>query len=301
MCGLESGDLHKDRDELGGRIQNRVSRHLAYACTYWASHLVSGLGDDVEFDREVKQLLERFATEHLLTWLEVLSVVGRVDAAYRSLNTMYAMMVRANCSNEMIRKYSCETPDQERADTHMVSDTAREIFYDGCRFIQRNVEGIKALPMHVYYSALSFTPKSTALFCTYKKRFPGALEVISGTENTWTPLIAVIAIIRDFASEVYVAFSADSSRLASLSNRRGAQLWDAQTGAHIATLESHSADTHSLIFSADGSRLVSASYDGMARLWDGKQAPTSPLVLSNAVLSGVLSGILPSDVPQSHA
>ena len=95
MCGLEAGDLYKDRHQLQDGIQGGISRHVAYACTYWASHLVSGLGGEAEFDEEVKWLLERFATEHLLTWLEVLGLVGRTDTAYPSLNTVYTIVVRA--------------------------------------------------------------------------------------------------------------------------------------------------------------------------------------------------------------
>ena len=93
MCGLEGSDLYKDQHQLQDSIQNGISRHVAYACTYWASHLVSGLGGEAEFDEEVKWFLERFATEHLLTWLEVLGLVGRTDTAYRSLNTVYTIVV----------------------------------------------------------------------------------------------------------------------------------------------------------------------------------------------------------------
>ena len=40
----------------------------------------------------------------------------------------------------------------------------RDIFYDGCRFIQRNNEIFSLSPMHIYYSALAFTPRDTELF-----------------------------------------------------------------------------------------------------------------------------------------
>ena len=121
--------------------------------------------------------------------------------------------------------------------------------------------------MNVYYSALPFTPRGTALFRTYKDRFSRALKVITGTENTWTPLIAVLQ--GHSQSVRSVAFSTDSLRLASASDDHTVQLWDGQTGAHIATLEDHQDSVHSVIFSADGSRLASVSGDGTVRLWDG--------------------------------
>ena len=102
MCCLERGDWHQDRLDLRDRAHHCIPRHLSYACTYWASHLVSGLSGDAEFDEQVATLLEHFAAEHLLTWLEVLSAIGRMDTAYHNLNTVYAIMVRDDYTKRRI-------------------------------------------------------------------------------------------------------------------------------------------------------------------------------------------------------
>ena len=96
MCNLEQGERFKDREQLHDRIQNCISRHLAYACIYWASHLIAGHDPDGNFDEEVKALLECFATKHLMTWLEALSIIGKVHSAYLSLTRVYTIMVRAD-------------------------------------------------------------------------------------------------------------------------------------------------------------------------------------------------------------
>src|SRR6266849_2344283 len=134
----------------------------------------------------------------------------------------------------------------------------QEIFNDGLRFIQRNMEIPRYWPMHIYYSALPFTPYNTALFRTYNASDTGTIKVVSGVEAGWNPLIAVL---RGHSGHVVaVAFAADNSRLASASWDKTVRLWDGKTGAHIATLEL-SDYANSVTFSADGSRLASASHD----------------------------------------
>jgi len=84
MCNLEAGEEYKGMQPQG-RARNTIPPQLAYACIHWASHLVAGLEDDAGLNGEIRQLLEPFANQRLLNWLEALSIVGRVDTAYSSL------------------------------------------------------------------------------------------------------------------------------------------------------------------------------------------------------------------------
>jgi WD40 repeat protein len=65
-----------------------------------------------------------------------------------------------------------------------------------------------------------------------------------------------------------VAFSPDSTRLASASDDNLVILWDTTTSQALRTLRGHTEAVWGIAFSPDGSRLASASQDGTVKLWD---------------------------------
>jgi len=103
MCNLPRSEWSKDRAELRHRFHNSIAGHIAYACIYWASHLVAGLCTEGNWNDEVNRLLTHFATCHILNWLEVLSIIGRVDTAFSSLDMTYTAIVR----NILLLRLNC--------------------------------------------------------------------------------------------------------------------------------------------------------------------------------------------------
>ena len=91
ICNLGSRDRFNDNIYLQLRYltQDRISKEIVYASTHWATHLDRAS----KLDSEAEHLLERFASEHLLDWLEVLSIIGQVDTAYPSLNRIGKLLV----------------------------------------------------------------------------------------------------------------------------------------------------------------------------------------------------------------
>ena len=65
-----------------------------------------------------------------------------------------------------------------------------------------------------------------------------------------------------------VSFSPDGQTLASGHSDGIIRLWDANTLAHLKTLEGHTHNVDSLSFSPDGQTLASGSWDRSLRLWD---------------------------------
>ena len=287
--GIQRSEWHRHQNHILHHTQHGVSPCLAYACTYWAFHLVGALNNEVGFDSEVTELLERFASRHLLTWLEALSMIGRVDIAYSSLDMVCTLEQERHNSNIPTTPTSMQLRSTFLHGANICSPLkgmTRELFNDGCRFIQQCMSVICSLPMEIYNSMLLFMPRDTALYRTYGGLGVCNVDVISGFKTAWSPTIAVLA---DHSDRIYcVVFSADGSRLASASADRMIRLWDGRTGHHIITLKGHAGPVYSVSFSPVDSRLATASDDGTIRLWGSR---TGRHISTLSILAGHCAAI----------
>ncbi|KAG9034705.1 hypothetical protein FRB95_012891 [Tulasnella sp. JGI-2019a] len=77
ICDLDPSLLNTEVDDLEGRIKANISPGLQYACTQMSAHLFRTPVESLE----VRRLVEGFASERLLYWLEGLSLLRRVHDA----------------------------------------------------------------------------------------------------------------------------------------------------------------------------------------------------------------------------
>jgi WD40 repeat protein len=65
-----------------------------------------------------------------------------------------------------------------------------------------------------------------------------------------------------------VAYSPDGTHMASGSDDATLKVWDAASGAELATLSGHTDRVVAVAYSPDGTRIVSGSFDQTSKLWD---------------------------------
>jgi hypothetical protein len=62
--------------DLRARIAMHIPVDLQYACRFWVNHLIQL----PVCDKEVYRSLRKFVFEHLLHWIEVMSLIGAFDS-----------------------------------------------------------------------------------------------------------------------------------------------------------------------------------------------------------------------------
>ena len=84
ILSLPNYTLNSEVNDLGKRINGRISIALRYACQSWHNHLTESAGDVTS----VFPLLRIFLEEKFLAWLEVVSVLGTARGAIAALERL---------------------------------------------------------------------------------------------------------------------------------------------------------------------------------------------------------------------
>ena len=83
MCHLESSYVaNKDVVDFEERVQSYIPSSLYYICCHWSNHL-----QDTLYSDGMRDTLRVFAYNHLLFWLEVMSVTNTLDTHGGSILT----------------------------------------------------------------------------------------------------------------------------------------------------------------------------------------------------------------------
>jgi WD40 repeat protein len=145
-------------------------------------------------------------------------------------------------------------------------DRLAQLVQDARRFIMYHKGAIEGYPLQTYASALLFSPTGSLIRQLFQQEEPEAISIMPALSDGWS---ACLQTLEGHSSAVYsVAFSHDSTRLASASHYSTFKIWDASSGACLQTLEGHSSAVSSVAFSHDSTRLASASDDSTVKIWD---------------------------------
>ena len=96
ICGLDDYIFLTEVEDLPNYRKNNIGDALEYACSFWTKHLliIPVSGPNIG---EVQEAIDKFFTTHLLFWIEVLSLIGKLDIAVYALNNVQQWYALVSC------------------------------------------------------------------------------------------------------------------------------------------------------------------------------------------------------------
>ena len=85
ICHLDNYTTLSEVRDISAHQKENIGDTLEYACQFWARHLV-GISSSGPNVGEVHKAIDEFFTTHLLFWIEVLVMIGRLDVGVHALN-----------------------------------------------------------------------------------------------------------------------------------------------------------------------------------------------------------------------
>ncbi|KAF2201566.1 hypothetical protein GQ43DRAFT_356760, partial [Delitschia confertaspora ATCC 74209] len=109
-----------------------------------------------------------------------------------------------------------------------------ELIRDAHRFIMSHKWAIENSPLQAYMSALIFSPTDSLIRDIFKKEEPNYITIKPDIGDKWS---ACLQTLEGHSSSVWsVAFSHDSTWLASASFDKTVKIWDPSSGDCLQTL-----------------------------------------------------------------
>ena len=96
ICNLDGGVDPRKVNDISARRKKYIGDGLEYACEFWTKHLVKSpsSGSDSE---KVHQAIDKFFTAYLPFWIEVLIIMGNLDASVHSINDIQEWYDLVSC------------------------------------------------------------------------------------------------------------------------------------------------------------------------------------------------------------
>ncbi|KAG8762144.1 hypothetical protein FRC11_010896, partial [Ceratobasidium sp. 423] len=239
ICELETSHLlNNEVPNYKRRIQSHIGPALKYACIHWIDHFLP-----LPKQSLVGAITEFFKGPQLMYWIEVLSLLGRLDVAIGGLSKLMSLK---------------PAPDN----WSLVASWAK----DAHRFILSFYDAIAASTPHLYISALAFAPSKSLTAERMRPYFPNTVAIAQGPGSAWHPCVKSIVHSQPVQS---LSVSPDGLRVVVGYANGTLGIWDLQTGARInESLTGHRDSVTCIVYSTDGNLIASGSYDTAIRVWD---------------------------------
>jgi hypothetical protein len=232
MCHI--GDpslLNAEVADLKDRLTRYVSEALQYACRFWVTHWLEHMRAAGSRSK-VPSVLEEFCSQHLLHWIEVLSLTGNLYSLQPvMLDLMLAMNVRSFSLGPCL-SLGIENDEQSHSEWKALS--FHKLLTDA-HFLMRDYQTpISLSALHVHHGGVASMPE-----CALRKKAAGRsnARLISEREQGWQTGTTILE--GHTSSVASVAFSSDGSRIVSGSYDETVHIWDVDTGTSQHVLEGY--------------------------------------------------------------
>jgi len=243
ICHLPRYSRNEDIEDLPARCRQYIGAPLAYACSFWALHLSSSsfkfrTDDDEDY---VIGLVNDLLQKHFLSWLEVLSIEG--DFEY-SIITFHDVKLWLK-------------------DAKNFASNLSDLINECERFILLFIEVMVQSAMHIYHSALPWTPASSVIRRLYETELTTEARLLIAVDMMWPACVWVISLSNGHAHTM--AFSNNSEAFA-ICGSMGMEIFNTMTLVRRVTFDKEV--VHCAAFSPDDSLIVSGCDGGAVSLWD---------------------------------
>ncbi|KAJ6275240.1 WD40-repeat-containing domain protein [Bipolaris maydis] len=217
-----------------------------YPCVYWVDHLHES---KPQFDGksvgnlQVEGVVDRFIREKYLYWLEGLSLCRSIGKGVSSMAKLYSLVQEMKGTDELTK-----------------------LVYDARRFVMYHKGAIESYPLQTYASALLFSPTGSIISKIFHHEKPKGVSIEPVISTGWSACLQTLE--GHIVTVTSIAFSHDSTKLASASSDKTVKIWDLSTAACLQTFVGHKGTVTSIIFSHNSTKLVSASSDITVKVWD---------------------------------
>ena len=103
ICKLDDYVLLNKVEDLPVRTVVYIGDALGYACCFWANHLAKTTSSGL--DKEVYKAIDKFFTTHFLFWIEVLSIMGKLDIGVYALSDIQQWYLLVSCVSSSSQTY----------------------------------------------------------------------------------------------------------------------------------------------------------------------------------------------------
>lgn len=203
MCnlGLPGTDRTSISDES---LASFLSPTTQYACLFWIYHL-----DQAKVNIDDGGQVYEFLSWHLLRWVEVLCLLGRLRDSIKAIKTLQRLQKVYMC----LQLYPIILNIQTTRNSQLNS-----FLHDASRFLLTITPAISMSPLQIYSSGLLFAPQKSVIRQLYQSEIPRWISLAPASQDYWDRCLQTLESPTKSYGVSDMAFSPDSNYI-------GVALW----------------------------------------------------------------------------